>query len=442
MSRKPGSSNRNSSRRNSGRRPKSNAGGRRRSSQNRQRRHSRNRSPALVAQKPENRVSSIWSIFCRKEKQELLSMTELQPMDAGESFPALYSYYPELVETLPWISLRGDEQEAPPRQLHRSQHLWGGHHFYLKEDSLNLDLVVGSEARRLEFVMGQLKKRHPKRLVVFDEVNSTRPLAWAQACSRFGLKIEVHLYGKAENRPLGARAEDYGARVKVYSSLRSFRWAEKWNRQVSKWRSSVVVPSAELKVLESIGYMDAIMELHAQVRAGLIPDFHVLLLPVRSGSAYLGLEIGRRLLGWDNLKVIGLRKETDPMSLSELLTRAAEIKSLLTASGLKKDFPLPQSADELQVFELDASKVDSQFKIRLSRRLLELEAWEMDLKTEADLLAGALSWLNSTPQIGLNVLFWSFSSEARRPVRIPSKESLPEGVLKKTAFKGPRRRRR
>jgi hypothetical protein len=171
----------------------------------------------------------------------------------------------------------------------------------------------------------------------------------------------------------------------------------------------------------------------------LVPDFNILLLPVRSGSAYLGLEIGRRLASWDSLKVVGLRKESDPLSLVELKDRAGDLYRRLKEAGLEKDIIPPKSVDELQVFELDESKVDSRFKIRLSRRLLELEAWEMDLKTESDLLAGALSWLNSTPERGMNVLFWSFSSEARRPLRIPQKESLPKGVLKKVSERPPRR---
>jgi len=335
-----------------------------------------------------------------------------------ECLPALFYQYPELAEKLPWISLRGSELEEPPRRLHRSQHLWGENYFFVKEEAERVDLLTESVARRWEFVFGELEARGIKRLIIFDELGSTRPLSLAQACSYVGLPLELHLFGKPQER-LADTPAAYGAKMTFHSRRQSFNWSKRFQQSISGLRSSVIYPQEDLAVLESIGYMNALYELHAQVKQGQVPDFDVLLVPVRTASAYLGFEMARRALQWDSLSILGLSRGGVETSRPDLSKMALALKSKMESSSSNIKMSVPSSPEDWKIFQLDQSKIEAGSSTRLMRRMLELESWELDLRSEADLLAGALNWLSAENVSGRKILFWSFSSQPRLPVIVP-----------------------
>lgn len=343
-------------------------------------------------------------------------MVDALRSETVECFPAVFYRFPELASRLNWVSLRGPHQEPPPRRLSRSQHYWGQHYFYLKEENDRADLIFEGDARRLEFCMGELLARSIKKLVLFDEARSGRPLAWAQACSLYSVELDIRLLGEPSERPSGLQPEAFGAKLSFYKSPKRFEWAERIARLKAKVSKALVLPDPDFEPLEALGYISPIMDLRAEIDSGNLPEIDFLLLPVRSGSAYIGFELGRRLLGWKSLRLIGLRGESDQVSANELLQLSQVLANRMNELSPSLNLTPPKSEAEVQIFELDSTKVDPDFVKRLGYRMLELEAWEIDDSLESYLLAGALSWMKSLKEESLKILFWSFSSRARRPL--------------------------
>ncbi|MFO0571313.1 MAG: pyridoxal-phosphate dependent enzyme [Polyangiaceae bacterium] len=175
---------------------------------------------------------------------------------------------------------------------------------WVKHDGVSAEPYGGNKVRKLEWILGAARARHPRRLLTTGAGGSHHVLATAVYAARVGIPVAAVLcpqphtaHAEATLRAsLGLGVEPYrvGSMASVpFGVARAFR------------RGDLFVPAGGSSALGSYGYARAVGELSAQIRAGELPEPDVIVVPLGSGGTAAGILVGvlRERLG---CRVIGV----------------------------------------------------------------------------------------------------------------------------------------
>jgi D-cysteine desulfhydrase len=383
---------------------------------NRHRNQNRFRRPRRDLAQPRQRIDEVLAGASQSasnlQRQETLNVNTMAEVNA-EYAPALFSLFPELGERLAWVSLRGAAEPVVPKRLVRSQHLFGTNYVFMKQEELDFYIIPENSARKLEFIMGDALRRGRSKFVSSGILGSHHCLAVVKAASELGHKSEVVL----KKCPLTSEAlqmvgamENLGASVKLRKSERGFRWTRRVQDFWANIFRNEIIPPWGFSTKGALGYVNAMCELRIQIDEGQIPMPNQLVISVESGSTLVGLEVGKRLVGLDDLQIIAFQaaeSETlEPQSLADLASATATLLNRFLNKPIKSEFT-PKDFKVERDYLFSGYGIIPDFLTRWENEFIELEAIELGENSSLKGLYGMSDWIKRQNIQDKKILFWN-----------------------------------
>ena len=207
--------------------------------------------------------------------------------------------YPQLANKTQPLMLA--DLPSPIQRLSALERKLGRTDLFIKRDDLNSTLYAGNKVRKLEFLLSQAKRSGSRTLLTMGGVGSNHLLA----CALHGNSLGLRTVGVVFDQPWDDHVEenqlaDLGAGVELWPVGSKYKLGLGIARAyLSLWRREGVrpqlIPGGGSSPLGALGFVNAGLELGAQIRAGELPEPKTVVLPYGTGGTAVGLAIGFRL---------------------------------------------------------------------------------------------------------------------------------------------------
>lgn len=191
----------------------------------------------------------------------------------------------------------------------------------VKRDDLASDVYGGNKLRKLERLLGDATRAGAKRIVTLGAVGSHQVLATTLYGRREGFEVEAVLVGQ----PASEHAEA-NIRASLALGLHAYAapaWALAPPLVASRLgRDAYFVPLGGSNALGSLGFVDAAIELAAQVKSGVLPEPDVIVVASGSGGTVAGLAVGLEKAGLRS-RIVGVAVSAPVPVLRVMTTRLA-----------------------------------------------------------------------------------------------------------------------
>ncbi|RVW00691.1 1-aminocyclopropane-1-carboxylate deaminase/D-cysteine desulfhydrase [Rhodococcus xishaensis] len=256
--------------------------------------------------------------------------------DAAPTSPRLHRRFPELVESLPHVRL-GDV----PTPLRKLEGLGTRNRAWLKDDStFGSGGWGGNKVRKLEWIIPDVLAHKSKQIITVGGIGTNWGLAAALYAKQFGIETAIALVDQPVDdhvRAQLARLQRSGATLHfTHTKLRTVAAAPYLMlRHVRGGRLPYYLPAGGSSPIGALGYVEAGLELAAQVEAGEIPEPAYVVAAVGSGGTVAGLLLGLRLAGLRTGVVAVVVNDTLPLGPKDLRDLARRTETLLRRRGAK-----------------------------------------------------------------------------------------------------------
>lgn len=303
----------------------------------------------------------------------------------------------------------------------------------IKRDDLTNRLYGGNKVRKLEYLLQRAVERGARRVATFGSVASHHALATALFARELGLGCTCLLSHQTRTpacaSTLGLMLA-YGAEIVWYGRRRRER-IETMRRFV-QGRSTWVIPMGGSSWVGTLGYVNAGLELAAQIEAGETDEPESVYVATGTLGTAVGLAIGLALAGIA-AKVHAVRVSHPSIVNRDVLARLlgktvammrhfdAEVPADLatrTKIRIRDEFFGPGYAKSTPEADRAMAAAETELGIRL------------ETTYTAKAMAALLHDLGRRP--GRNVLFWNtYNSRSlpELPITAPDVGSLPEEFL-------------
>lgn len=329
--------------------------------------------------------------------------------DPGDDFsylPALFHFFPELTDKIPCLSLRSCEEASLPTRLQRSQHLFAQNYVFWKEENLDADFLTENVAKKMEFVLGACitDLKEGQKVVVSGFIDNPYAIDLATATAAMKLKPELFILKSRVSKSELIRLlelQKSGVRCRFFDSKSSLEWAFKRQKLYSYFKSRKILEFGGNNRLGALGYLSSLLELSQQP----LPSFDMIMLPIDSGISWLGLELGRQLLGWEDTKIVGFSTRHEVGDLKVRL--ANEARALIEYLRPMVDVSWFHELDLSSMMIYPAFGQDMEKNLRWMNRFQELEGFDIDLSRVAPALMEAANFLRVKKLNDKKILFWN-----------------------------------
>jgi D-cysteine desulfhydrase len=261
----------------------------------------------------------------------------------------LHQRFPRLRQTLPRLELC--RLPTPVRELSALGRRAGlGQPLWVKDDSRSAELWGGNKPRKLEWVLADARRRRFSTVLTFGALATNHGLATALFAREAGLGcvlvlVDQPLDGHVERQLERIRAS--GARVVVTHdtprTLAALPWLLARNAQGRPPRPPYVLPPGGSSAVGAVGFVEAGLELAAQVRDGELPEPGAIVMALGTGGTAAGLLLGTRLGGLRSRIVAVLVNDQLRLSEETVLKLAGRTRSLLERRGAPPGEPPVES---------------------------------------------------------------------------------------------------
>ena len=202
----------------------------------------------------------------------------------------LFATWPALARRLPYSALA--EIPTPVQRLaHLGAHI-GMPGLYVKRDDLSARPYGGNKVRKLEFLLGRALACGAARVQTVGAAGSNHALATAIYARQLGLASTLLLYHQPIARYVGRNllmARRQGASLELAASDRA--------AAAQRPRGVFNIPMGGSSTLGTLGFVNAGLELAAQVRRGELPEPARVYLALGTMGTAAGLLLGLRAGG-------------------------------------------------------------------------------------------------------------------------------------------------
>ncbi len=316
--------------------------------------------------------------------------------------PYLHQRFPALAETLPHLKLSG--RPTPVREL-------PGLGIWIKDDgAFGAGGWGGNKVRKLEWLIPDAQRRGRRSILTFGGLGTNWGLATALYAREHGLATALALVDQPIDdhvRAQLARLEASGARIhRTHTKARTVA-ALPWllARNARGGRPPYLLPAGGSSPVGALGYVEAALEIAAQVEDGLLPEPAHVVVPVGTGGTAAGLALGLQLAGL-RTRVVGVvvndQLRLDGTVLARLARRTAKLLERRGAS-------LSEVRIEASGFDLTRDQIGSGYghRTEAGARATALAAEQglpLDPVYTAKAMAGLLA-LREAGRLGGPVLF-------------------------------------
>ena len=196
----------------------------------------------------------------------------------------------------------------------------GAPQLWIKRDDLTGYLGGGNKLRKLEYVLAHALSKGATGIVTTGSITSNLVRTTALVAKRLGLKCEVILSG---GEPQAARANWRVAEllgVKVHrvaaSHERASRMKEVARELEDRGERVYQIPLGASNEIGSFGMVAAFEELGLQ-QLELGEEFDAIVFATSSGGTQAGLEVGKRVFNYPNLRLMGVSADDPAATIKE-----------------------------------------------------------------------------------------------------------------------------
>lgn len=239
--------------------------------------------------------------------------------------PYLHQRFPALAEALPHLAL--SERPTPVREL-------AGLGVWVKEDGRFGDGGWGgNKVRKLEWLLPDARRRGRRSILTFGGLGTNWGLATALYAREQGIATALALVDQPVDEHVTAqlaRLEASGARIyRTHTKARTVALLP-WllARNARGGRPPYLLPAGGSSAVGVLGYVEAALEIAAQVESGALPEPKHVVVPVGTGGTAAGLALGFQLAGLPT-RVVGIvvndQLRLDPPTMAKLARRTASL---------------------------------------------------------------------------------------------------------------------
>ena len=262
------------------------------------------------------------------------------------SYPLLHERWPALRRTLPHLPLddRRPTPVAPLDELAASAGLEAGL-LWLKDDgAYGTGGWGGNKVRKLEWLLPDVRRRGRRTILTVGGIGTNWGLAAALYGREQGLEVALALIDQPVDEHVAAqleRLQSSGATIHRTRTKARTIAAAPWLmlRHSDGLRPPYFLPAGGSSPLGAVGYVEAGLEIAAQVEAGAMPEPAHVVTAVGSGGTAAGLALGLRLAGLGT-RVTGVvvndTLRLDSQALRKLAGRAAKLLAGRGADGAER----------------------------------------------------------------------------------------------------------
>jgi D-cysteine desulfhydrase len=214
----------------------------------------------------------------------------------------LHQRFPALAETLPHLTL--SERPTSVREL-------AGLGVWVKEDgAFGSGGWGGNKVRKLEWLIPDAQRRGRRSILTFGGLGTNWGLATALYAREHGIETALALVDQpldAHVRAQLVRLENSGARIyRTHTKARTVALLP-WllARNTRGGRPPYLLPAGGSSPVGALGYVEAALEIAAQVEDGSLPEPAHVVVPVGTGGTAAGLALGFQLAGL-RTRVVGV----------------------------------------------------------------------------------------------------------------------------------------
>lgn len=239
----------------------------------------------------------------------------------------LFLRYPALERQLPRFALL-----RRPSEIHALDALASG--LWIKRDDRAGVVYGGNKPRKLEFLLADAIARGTDTVLTFGAIGSHHALAVALCGKQHGLRMILVAVGQPPTPHVLdtlRRILETGARVEFVgsSSRAALAGARRWLLPGPGRKRPLLVMPGGSSPLGCVGFIEAALELEAQVREGALPEPKIIAVPVGSMGTAAGLLAGLSLTTLRS-RVLGVVvNDLMPISARRVCALADQALSLL-----------------------------------------------------------------------------------------------------------------
>jgi D-cysteine desulfhydrase len=328
---------------------------------------------------------------------------------------ALFDAFPALAARLPRLALA--ELPTPVQRLAALEARAPGAALWIKRDDLCSPVFGGNKTRKLELILGALRRDGRERVMTFGFAGSNHAAATAIFCARAGISCALLLMPQpmaAADRVNLLAARAAGAELRLYPSLpRLVAGGVAYRLRRAGRRGPIPMIAAGGSGPEgNAAYAGAALELGAQIGAGLLPAPDEIHVAGGSLGTAAGLAVGLAAAGLPT-RVVATRAVDERLAGAAALAR--EIRR--AARFLRRIDPsFPRIA--APAVRLDGGWLGPGYALpspageAAARLLLEAEGIGLDTTYTAKAFARFLAAARAPESRGRALLFWHTGNAA------------------------------
>jgi len=339
----------------------------------------------------------------------------------------LQARFPKLGRCLGKVSLT-----SLPTPVRETDYRYGGQTkpIWIKEDNLTGESYGGNKVRKLEYLLKRAIDKHCTRVATFGAVGSHHALATALYARQLGLDCTSFLSHQTRVASIPATLNSHlriGTDIVRYGGAYSNRIDTL--RKTLRGRKTWIIPAGGSSWLGTIGFVDAGLELAAQIEAKLLPEPHRIYVATGTMSTSAGLGLGLALAGLP-IEIHAVRVSHTSIASDAVLERLM-LKTATMLNRLDASFPRDLAASANIVLRHDY------FADGYALSNAEIDAAILTAETQLGLLlestytgkalAAMLGDLNRTSDENARFLFWN--TYHSKPLSAASDSPLDKGKL-------------
>ena len=239
--------------------------------------------------------------------------------------PYLHERFPALAGALPHLTLSA--RPTPVREL-------AGLGIWVKEDgAFGSGGWGGNKVRKLEWLLPDAQRRGRRSILTFGGLGTNWGLATALYAREHGIETALALVDQPLDDHVSAqlaRLDASGARIyRTRTKARTVAMLP-WLllRNARAGRPPYLLPAGGSSPVGALGYVEAALEIAAQVEDGALPEPAHVVVPVGTGGTAAGLALGLQLAGL-RTRVVGVvvndQLRLDAPVLARLARRTAQL---------------------------------------------------------------------------------------------------------------------
>jgi 1-aminocyclopropane-1-carboxylate deaminase/D-cysteine desulfhydrase-like pyridoxal-dependent ACC family enzyme len=228
-------------------------------------------------------------------------------------------------------------------------HSFNGKQIWVKRDDLTHSLYGGNKVRKLEFILPEAQRLGATKVLTFGATGTHHGLATAVFCKQLGLECEVLLFDQPVTALVKENIQLLASQDAVLTHCGSLaNTLRRFYMHPGRLRkSNYFLFAGGSNVFGVLAFINAALELAAQVAAGDCEEPEVIYSAASSNATLAGLTLGMAISGL-NTKVIGVRVAPDKVGPFDSCTPAAVSKLMqqtvkwLQQHGADWDWTIPE----------------------------------------------------------------------------------------------------